>query len=167
MSFDLLLRNALLFDGMGAESRPGCVGISGGRIAALGALPDASGREEIDCGGLALAPGFIDMHSHADWVLPHEDHATVLRPLLEQGITTMPYGSWSAIFVPAGTSDENTNLVFEAIKFAVSDSAVEKQINALGMEVDLSESPEEFIGFLKSEAARLNIAVDKYGLRGN
>jgi hypothetical protein len=35
------------------------------------------------------------------------------------------------------------------------------------MEVDLSESPEEFIGFLKSEAARLNIAVDKYGLRGN
>jgi tripartite-type tricarboxylate transporter receptor subunit TctC len=87
--------------------------------------------------------------------------------LLEQGVTTMPYGSWSGIFVPAGTSDEDTNLIFEAIKFAVADPAVEKQINALGMEVDLSESPEEFIGFLKSEAARLNIAVDKYGLRGN
>jgi tripartite-type tricarboxylate transporter receptor subunit TctC len=53
--------------------------------------------------------------------------------MLEQGVTTMPYGSWSAIFVPAGTSDEDTNLVFEAIKFAVSDPAVEKQINALGM----------------------------------
>ena len=87
--------------------------------------------------------------------------------LLEQGITTMPYGSWSAIFVPAGTSDEDANLVFEAIKFAVSDPAVEKQINDLGMEVDLNESPEEFISFLKSEAQRLSIAVDKYGLRNN
>ena len=87
--------------------------------------------------------------------------------MLEEGITTMPYGSWSAIFVPAGTSDEDTNLVFEAIKFAVSDPAVEKQINDLGMEVDLNESPEEFISFLKSEAERLSIAVDKYGLRTN
>jgi tripartite-type tricarboxylate transporter receptor subunit TctC len=87
--------------------------------------------------------------------------------LQEKGITTMPYGSWSAIFVPAGTSDEDTNLVFEAIKFAVSDSAVEKQINDLGMEVDLNESPEEFIGFLKSEAERLGIALDKYGLRSD
>ena len=87
--------------------------------------------------------------------------------LLEQGIVTMPYGSWSAIFVPAGTSDEDANLVFEAIKFAVADPAVEKQINDLGMEVDLNESPEEFISFLKSEAERLSIAVDKYGLRNN
>jgi len=109
MSFDLLLRNALLFDGMGAESRPGCVGISGGRIAALGALPDASGREEIDCGGLALAPGFIDMHSHADWVLPHEDHATVLRPLLEQGITTVVTGNCGC--TPAPLLPGNRRLV--------------------------------------------------------
>jgi tripartite-type tricarboxylate transporter receptor subunit TctC len=87
--------------------------------------------------------------------------------LLEQGITTMPYGSWSAIFVPAGTSDEDAYLVFEAIKFAVSDPAVEKQINDLGMEVDLNESPEKFVSFLKSEAKRLSIAVDKYGLSDN
>jgi tripartite-type tricarboxylate transporter receptor subunit TctC len=87
--------------------------------------------------------------------------------LLEQGITTMPYGSWSAIFVPAGTSDEDANLVFEAIKFAVSDPAVKKQINDLGMEVDLNESPEEFVSFLKSEVERLSIALDKYGLRNN
>lgn len=87
--------------------------------------------------------------------------------LLEQGITTMPYGSWSAIFVPAGTSDEDANLVFEAIKFAVSDPEIEKQLNDLGMEVDLNESPEEFISFLKSEAERLSIAVDKYGLGNN
>jgi len=86
---------------------------------------------------------------------------------LEQGITTMPYGSWSAIFVPAGTSDEDTNSVLEAIRFAVSDAAVEKQINDLGMEVDLNKSPEEFVMFLKSEAERLSIAVDKYGLRDN
>ncbi len=87
--------------------------------------------------------------------------------LLEQGVTTMPYGSWSAIFVPAGTSDKDANLIFEAIKFAVADPAVEKQINDLGMEIDLNQSPEEFVSFLKSEAKRLNFAVDKYGLRNN
>ena len=87
--------------------------------------------------------------------------------LQELGITTMPYGSWSAVFVPAGTSDEDTNLVFEAIKFAVSDPDVEKQINDLGMEVDLNESSEEFVSFLKSESKRLSVAVDKYGLRDN
>ena len=87
--------------------------------------------------------------------------------LLEQGITTMPYGSWSAIFVPAGTSDEDANRMFEAIRFAVADPDVVKQINDLGMEVDLNESPEEFISFLKSEAKRLSIAVSKYGLRND
>ena len=85
--------------------------------------------------------------------------------LLEQGITTMPNGSWSGIFVPAGTSDEDADLIFAAIRFAVSDLDVEKQINDLGMEVDLNDSPEEFVRFLKSEAERLSIAVDKYGLR--
>ena len=44
---------------------------------------------------------------------------------------------------------------------------VEKQINDLGMEIDLNESPEEFIHFLKSEAERLSVAVDKYGLRND
>ena len=47
----------------------------------------------IDAEGLVIAPGFIDMHSHADWVLPWVDHPRVLKCLVEQGITTVIGGN--------------------------------------------------------------------------
>ena len=74
----------------------------------------------------------------------------------------MPNGSWAGIFVPAGTSDEDVQHVYDAIKYAVSDDSIAKQINDLGMEVVLSESPEAFTQYLLSESVRLKIAVDKY-----
>ena len=82
--------------------------------------------------------------------------------LLEKGVTTMPNGSWAGIFVPAGTSDEDAQEVYDAIKHAVSDEAVVAQINSLGMEVVLSDSPDDFTQYLLSESSRLKIAVDKY-----
>lgn len=109
MSFDLLLRNATLYDGTGREGRPASVAVSAGRITAVGPLEDAFAQEELDCGGLALAPGFIDMHSHADWVLPQEEHGSVLRPLLEQGITTVVTGNCGC--TPAPLLPGNRKLV--------------------------------------------------------
>ena len=82
--------------------------------------------------------------------------------LLEKGIATMPNGSWAGLFVPAGTSDDDVEQAFSAIKYALEDAAIVKQINDLGMEVDLNESPAEFVRYLESETARLKIAVDKY-----
>lgn len=82
--------------------------------------------------------------------------------LLEKGVTTMPNGSWAGIFVPPGTSDEDVQHVYDAVKYAVSDDSIVKQINDLGMEVVLSESPDDFTQYLLSESARLKIAVDKY-----
>ena len=64
-----------------------------GRIAAVGDLAGASAARTLDCTGKVIAPGFIDMHSHSDWVIPQPDHADVLAPLLEQGITTIVAGN--------------------------------------------------------------------------
>ena len=87
---DLLLRNATLYDGSGSKPRAADVRIHGDRISALGAhlVPGASEAVR-DLHGLALAPGFIDMHSHGDrGLLEDLDAATIAR----QGVTSIFIG---------------------------------------------------------------------------
>ncbi len=64
--YDLIIRNGEIYDGLGGRPYRGDVAINGDRIAAVGRLPDAHGRAEIDAGGLAVAPGFINMMSWAN-----------------------------------------------------------------------------------------------------
>ena len=93
MAFDLILEHGTVLDGTGRDGFPASVAIADGRIAAVGVLDDASAARRLDCTGQVIAPGFIDMHSHSDWVIPQPDHAEVLAPLLEQGITTIVAGN--------------------------------------------------------------------------
>jgi N-acyl-D-amino-acid deacylase len=60
------LSNALLFTGSGEPPLPGSVLIDGGRIADDGAISAPPDCAVVDCSGLAIAPGFIDLHSHSD-----------------------------------------------------------------------------------------------------
>jgi N-acyl-D-aspartate/D-glutamate deacylase len=62
---DLLIRNARLVDGTGAAAYSGDLGVKNGRIAAIGKIGETATRV-IDAGGRALAPGFVDMHTHYD-----------------------------------------------------------------------------------------------------
>ena len=62
---DLVIRNAVLYDGSGGAPVKGDVAVDGDSIAAVGDLGGARGRKEIDAGGLAVAPGFINMLSWA------------------------------------------------------------------------------------------------------
>ena len=62
----LLIRNVQLLDGSGAPARAGSLRVAGDTIAAVGDLTRQSSDSVVDGGGLALAPGFIDTHSHAD-----------------------------------------------------------------------------------------------------
>jgi len=87
---DLLLQHARVIDGTGRAGFIGDVRIQGNRIAAVAAhLRPQAGEALRDAHGLALAPGFIDMHSHADrGLLQDLDAATQTR----QGVTTMLVG---------------------------------------------------------------------------
>ncbi len=86
---DLLIRNCLLYDGSGAPPRPGDLAVAGGRIAATGSLEGWQAPVERRAGGLALAPGFIDVHTHDDRAVLEGDMA----PKISQGITTVVVGN--------------------------------------------------------------------------
>ena len=86
----VLLTNAVIYDGTGRPPFRGDVRVEGERIAAVAPhLAAKQGETVLDQGGLALAPGFIDMHSHGSRGLGDDlDAATVSR----QGITTILVG---------------------------------------------------------------------------
>ncbi len=82
-----MIRGARIVDGTGAPWRRGDVAVEGDRISAIG--NDLAGALVIDAEDRVLAPGFIDMHSHADVALLDEP---VAEPQLAQGITTALLG---------------------------------------------------------------------------
>ena len=70
-------------NGTGAPPVRAAVGIANGRVVAVAANGDAAtldAENVIDATGLAVAPGFIDLHSHSDWILPQADHGTIWIP---------------------------------------------------------------------------------------
>ena len=80
---DLILRRATVFDGTGAPGMELDVAVTGDRITEVGRIT-ATGAEEIDLAGMALAPGFIDIHSHADLSLLVNPNA---ESRIRQGVT--------------------------------------------------------------------------------
>ncbi|MFC7157149.1 amidohydrolase family protein [Halomarina halobia] len=87
MPVDIELVNARIVDGTGAPWFRGTVGVEGGRIAHVSRETESetAATETVDVGGLVVAPGFIDTHSHSDLQLFADP---TLAPKLRQGITT-------------------------------------------------------------------------------
>ena len=91
----LALTGGLVVDGTGSAPRPGTVLVEGGRIGAvLPAGEPVAGAEVIDATGNIVAPGFVDLHSHADFSLGSSPAA---ESQLAQGVTTLVAGNcgWS------------------------------------------------------------------------
>jgi len=96
MTFDLILRNARLVDGTGGPSATGDLAIAGGRIAALGKV-EGRAVTELDVAGQAVAPGFIDVHTH-------DDRALLANPGMamkaSQGVTSVIVGNCGISLAP-------------------------------------------------------------------
>ena len=86
--FDLVLRNGRIIDGTGNPWFHGDVAVRNDRIVAMGNVT-AKGKSEVDVGGLVIAPGFIDIHSHSDWTLLEDGNA---ESKIRQGVTTEVLG---------------------------------------------------------------------------
>lgn len=87
---DLLIRGGLVLDGTGAEGRELDVAITSARVTAIGARLEETARDVIDARGLVVAPGFVDIHSHADGALYDDPRA---ESVIRQGITTIVCGA--------------------------------------------------------------------------
>ncbi len=86
---DIVIRGGTVFDGTGAAGIERDVAIGGGRISAIARRIPGKGQTEIDARGLAVAPGFIDIHSHGDGSLDEDPRA---ESLIREGITTIIAG---------------------------------------------------------------------------
>src|SRR5450631_3945491 len=89
---DVILKNATLVDGTGQPSRQGDLAIKGDRIVAVGKFRWAGTPRVLDCSGLVVAPGFIDLHTHSDTPLTRQETAANLNYLM-QGLTTAVTGN--------------------------------------------------------------------------
>jgi N-acyl-D-amino-acid deacylase len=88
----IFLKNGLIVDGTGAKGFTGSLLLDKGVIATINPDKAPDDATVIDCTGLVIAPGFIDAHSHMDWVLPVKGRPEMKTPFTEQGITTFVAG---------------------------------------------------------------------------
>lgn len=109
MTADLLLTCATLVDGTGAPARRADVAVLDDRILAIGDLSAMQARETLDLGGLVLAPGFIDIHTHSDFSLLVDGGAD---SQIRQGVTTEVVGNCGHSCAPACSAARLSKHVF-------------------------------------------------------
>ncbi|MDP7704133.1 MULTISPECIES: amidohydrolase family protein [unclassified Mycobacterium] len=104
MTYDLLIRNGTIVDGLGGEPYVGDIAVQDGLIAAVGALNGAGATKEIDATGLLVTPGFVDLHTHYDGQAIWSDRLT---PSSAHGVTTVVMGNCGVGFAPCRQEDHD------------------------------------------------------------
>ncbi len=100
---DLVIDNAVLYDGSGAAPRSASVAVTGDRIAEVGTI-SGEARERIDAAGLALMPGIIDTHTHYDAQITWDPFA---NPSPALGVTTVVMGNCGFTIAPCRPADRD------------------------------------------------------------
>jgi N-acyl-D-amino-acid deacylase len=137
-NYDVIIRHGRIIDGTGAPAFDGDLAIKDGHIAAVGKV-DGTATKELDAGGLVIAPGFIDVHTHAENIESQPKAEAFLR----MGVTTLVLGN-------CGTSTLHVGKFFqdmEAKKFTpniatlIGHGTVRRR--AMGGSYDRPPTPEE------------------------
>ena len=127
---DLIIRGGTVFDGGGGEGIDGIdVAVSGGRITAMGPALAGRGGEEIDARGRAVAPGFVDIHSHGDGTLWEDPRA---ESLVRQGVTTIVVGQDGSSRAPSPRPRSARELVRGATGLSGRFESMAELFRALG-----------------------------------
>ena len=101
MAHDIVIRGGEIVDGTGADPVAGDLAIDDGTITAVGKV-DGKGKQEIDAKGLAVTPGFVDLHTHLDAQIGWDPSLT---PVSWHGVTTALLGNCGVTFAPCKPDD--------------------------------------------------------------
>ncbi len=136
---DIIIQNAEVIDGAGMPAYQADVAIKGDRIAAIGKCDAEAGRT-IDARGLAVIPGIVDPHSHADLILPLDPkkQTELMRCKLAQGVTTTIIGNCGLGCAPVATGE--TESVLRAVNAWMTPEPVEWKWRTIGQYLDRIES---------------------------
>ncbi len=96
MSYDLLIKNGRIYDGSGTDSYGGNIGVKAGHIVAVGEV-DGQATHTIDADGLAVTPGFVDVHTHYDAQVFWDP---LLTSSCWHGVTSLVMGNCGLAFAP-------------------------------------------------------------------
>ena len=153
MAHDIVIRGGELVDGTGAGPVRGDLAIDDGLITAVGKV-DGKGKQEIDAKGLAVTPGFVDLHTHLDAQIGWDPSLT---PVSWHGVTTALLGNCGVTFAPCKPDDVE---LLAAMMETVED--IPKNAILTGLPWDW----EDYGGYLDA-IERLNPAINVAGMVGH
>ena len=146
---DLIIRNALLLDGLGSPPQRGDLAVAGGRISAIGSVKEAA-QDTINADGLALMPGIIDNHTHYDAQITWDPLAS---PSPALGVTTAIIGNCGFTIAPCRVADRD--LVMRNLT-QVEGMSIEALRS--GIRWDFETLP-QYLDMLEQQGSALNLAA--------
>lgn len=142
--YDLIIRNAVIHDGLGGDAVQGDVAISAGRFAAVGSV-EGHAIQEIDAAGDVVAPGIVDVHTHYDAQLTWDPTAS---PSPALGVTTVVIGNCGFGIAPAPPEVRDTILanlsVVEAMSLKSLHAGVDFSFESFGDYLDLVQAKKPY-----------------------
>ncbi len=151
MEYDLKITGGLIADGSGQPAVQGDVGIKAGKIVALGDAPGAA-REVINAGGLVVAPGFVDIHTHYDAQI-FWDRMMTISPW--HGVTTVVMGNCG--FGVAPTRPDHRGLIMRTLE-KVEGMSIDALEAGLGYEWPFETFP-EYLEAIEKRGTAINTAA--------
>jgi len=100
--FDTIIRGGMVVDGTRSPRYRADVGIRDGRVAEIGHIEPHRGRRVLDAGGMVVAPGFVDLHTHYDAQVFWDPYCSISS---WHGITTVVIGNCGFGFAPVAPAD--------------------------------------------------------------
>jgi N-acyl-D-aspartate/D-glutamate deacylase len=136
--YDLAIMGGRIADGSGQPARRADLGIAAGQIAAIGPIRPGDALETIDATGLIVAPGFIDVHTHADELAEHPRAENFVR----MGVTTVVAGNCGGSALDVGEAMTTIERIGVSVNFATLIGHNTVRRAAMGTENRLPTLPE-------------------------